>query len=197
MEALFSDYEDVRKSRLFDAEYYLATYPDVVARNVDPLVHYLEEGAPEGRNTHPDFDAGFYLEQCRRRGEEPANPLLHYIRIGAARGFKTRRGKEDDGLSADRPAGATDRAGKLPILVAIESLGIVGAARGASRLSAAAGVGGRPRSLRNHRVDRLARLRIVSTAIPPDARHPYPDVPGPRIAALFGIRPAQPEGGAI
>ncbi|HEY8874612.1 MAG TPA: glycosyltransferase family 9 protein [Stellaceae bacterium] len=30
MEALFSDYEDIRKSGLFDAEYYLATYPDVI-----------------------------------------------------------------------------------------------------------------------------------------------------------------------
>ena len=135
MEALFSDYEDVRTSGLFDAEYYLATYPDVVARNVDPLVHYLEEGAPEGRNPHPEFDAEFYLEQCRLRGEEPANPLLHYIRIGAARGFKTQRGKEAGGLPAKSRSGATDRVGKPPILVAIESLGVVGAAEGTSRLS--------------------------------------------------------------
>ena len=99
MEELFSDYEEVRKSGLFDAEYYLATYPDVAERNIDPLVHYLEEGAREGRNPHSDFDAGFYLEQCRLRGEEPNNPLLHYIRIGAARGFKTRR----DGGSARLP----------------------------------------------------------------------------------------------
>ena len=62
MEALFSGYEDIRKSGLFDAEYYLATYPDVAERNIDPLVHYLEEGAPEGRNPHSNFDAGFYLE---------------------------------------------------------------------------------------------------------------------------------------
>ena len=47
MEALFSDYEEVRKSGLFDTEYYVATYPDVAERNVDPLVHYLEEGARE------------------------------------------------------------------------------------------------------------------------------------------------------
>src|SRR5690348_14972775 len=112
MEALFSDYENVRKSQLFDAEYYLATYPDVVERNVDPLVHYLEEGAPEGRNPHPDFDAGFYLEQCRLRGEKPANPLLHYIRIGAARGFKIGRDQEDAELSASQQSGASERVGK-------------------------------------------------------------------------------------
>src|SRR5436190_5980441 len=123
MDALFSDYEDVRKSRLFDAEYYLATYPDVLERNVDPLVHYLEEGAPEGRNPHPDFDAGFYLEQCRLRGEEPANPLLHYIRIGAARGFKIGRGDEDGALPPTQGSTAASRVGKPPILVAIESPG--------------------------------------------------------------------------
>jgi ADP-heptose:LPS heptosyltransferase/GT2 family glycosyltransferase len=139
MEALFSDYEDVRKSGLFDAEYYLATYPDVAERNLDPLVHYLEEGAPEGRNPHSNFDAGFYLEQCRLRGEEPNNPLLHYIRIGAARGFKTRRDTEDGEFLADKPVNqpsrGMDRAKKPPILVAIESLGIVGATEGTSRLS--------------------------------------------------------------
>src|SRR5512135_2141198 len=95
MDALFSDYEDVRKSGLFDADYYVATYPDVARRNIDPLVHYLEEGAREGRNPHRDFDGAFYLEQCRERGEQPSNPLLHYIRIGAARGFATRRDAAD------------------------------------------------------------------------------------------------------
>src|SRR5437763_9544852 len=91
MEGLFSDYEAIRKSGLFDPEHYATAYPDVAERNVDPLVHYLEEGAREGRDPHPDFDTAFYLEQCRARGEEPANPLLHYLLIGAARGFQIKR----------------------------------------------------------------------------------------------------------
>jgi ADP-heptose:LPS heptosyltransferase/GT2 family glycosyltransferase len=144
MEALFSDYEEARKSGLFDAEHYLATYPDVAERNIDPLVHYLEEGAREGRNPRADFDSAFYLEQCTLRGEPPGNPLLHYIRIGAARGFKTRRDAFGvAGADRERPAGKGARAadlpgnpaGKQPILVAIESLGVVGAPDGASRLS--------------------------------------------------------------
>src|SRR5207244_13290126 len=106
MEALFSDYEAIRKSGLFDPEHYIKAYPDVAERNVDPLVHYLEEGAREGRDPHPDFDAAFYLEQCRQRGEEPANPLLHYLLIGAARGFKTRRDGADDLVQA---GGGRDR----------------------------------------------------------------------------------------
>jgi hypothetical protein len=52
MEALFSDYEAIRKSGLFDPEHYATAYPDVAERNVDPLVHYLEEGAREGRDPH-------------------------------------------------------------------------------------------------------------------------------------------------
>ncbi len=135
MEALFSDYEEVRKSGLFDAEYYLATYPDVAERNIDPLVHYLEEGARAGRNPYPGFDNGFYLEQCRLRGEQPNNPLLHYIRIGAARGFKTGRDKADREVPGNQRSGAADRMGKPPILVAIESLGVVGLPEGNSRLS--------------------------------------------------------------
>jgi O-antigen biosynthesis protein len=130
MEALFSDYEEVRKSGLFDAEYYLAAYKDVAERNVDPLVHYLEEGAREGRNPNPNFDAGFYLEQCLSRGEQPNNPLLHYLRIGAARGFKTGRGEADR-----EPLKATDRIGKPPILVAIEMLGVTDMPDGTSRVS--------------------------------------------------------------
>ena len=130
MEALFSDYEEVRKSGLFDAEYYLVTYPDVAERNIDPLVHYLEEGGRDGRNPNPDFDAGFYLEQCRRRGEQPSNPLLHYLRIGAARGFKTRRVEADS--KPRKPKGAV---GKPPILVAVEMLGTTEMPGGTSRLS--------------------------------------------------------------
>jgi hypothetical protein len=130
MEALFSDYEAIRKSGLFDPEHYIKAYPDVAERNVDPLVHYLEEGAREGRDPHPGFDTAFYLEQCKHRGEEPANPLLHYLLIGAARGFKIKR----DGDAPAAP-GAPESASKAPILVAVESLGVAGTADGGSRLS--------------------------------------------------------------
>lgn len=132
MEALFSDYEDARKSGLFDAEYYLTTYPDVAERNVDPLVHYLEEGGREGRNPHPEFDAAFYLEQCRQRGEMPNNPLLHYLRVGKARGFAAQRGEAGKSSIAAPPGAA---AAKPPIMVAIEALAVLGAAGGTLRVS--------------------------------------------------------------
>jgi ADP-heptose:LPS heptosyltransferase len=130
MEALFSDYEAIRKSGLFDPEHYTKACPDVAERNVDPLVHYLEEGAREGRDPHPDFDTAFYLEQCRERGEEPANPLLHYLLIGAARGFQIKRG----GAPASTPQ-TPGQATKPVILLAVEALGVAGTSDGRSRLS--------------------------------------------------------------
>jgi ADP-heptose:LPS heptosyltransferase len=93
MNSLFRDYEIVARSGLFDPKHYLATYPDVARRNIDPLMHYLEEGARAVRNPHPDFDAEFYLAQCRLHGHKPENSLLHYLTVGIDLGFKT---KPDD-----------------------------------------------------------------------------------------------------
>jgi ADP-heptose:LPS heptosyltransferase/GT2 family glycosyltransferase len=137
MEALFSDYEAIRRSGLFDPDYYLATYPDVAQRNLDPLVHYLEEGAREGRNPHRDFDTAFYLEQCRSSGEEPGNPLIHYLRVGGARGFKTRPERGGGAAAPAGNGGATteDRAAPSPFLVALETVGIIGTSGGGSRIS--------------------------------------------------------------
>ena len=43
-------------SGLFDAAYYLSTYPEVVALGMDPAKHYIRFGWQEGRNPHPLFD---------------------------------------------------------------------------------------------------------------------------------------------
>jgi ADP-heptose:LPS heptosyltransferase/GT2 family glycosyltransferase len=131
MDALFSDYDDIRKSGWFDPQYYLATYPDVADRNVDPLVHFLEEGARQGRNPRRNFDSAFYLEQCRLRGERPDNPLLHYLRVGAARGFQTKR----DAADSEVPPAAPSNAAPTPVLVAIESQGLVEGPGGKSRVA--------------------------------------------------------------
>jgi len=92
----FSEYDLLRQSGLFDAAYYLKAYPDVAKLNLDPLLHYLEKGASEGRNPHPEFDHEFYLEQCRLRGESAKNPLVHFLTVGAVRGFRPQR-KQDSG----------------------------------------------------------------------------------------------------
>lgn len=87
---MFRDYELLVLSGLFDKEYYLRVNPDIAARNIDPLLHYVESGAAEGRSPRPDFDVNYYLQQCRSVGEQPSNPLVHFITAGARLGLKTR-----------------------------------------------------------------------------------------------------------
>ena len=83
------DAHSIRAAGLFDDEFYLRSYPDVAADEVDPLLHYLMYGASERRWPNPAFDPIFYASQATtlRRGE---NPLLHYIATGRQLGYATR-----------------------------------------------------------------------------------------------------------
>jgi len=70
--------------RLFDANYYRESYPDVAASGMNPFWHFVLRGAFEGRNPHPLFDTNFYLSQCPR---PPAiNALSDYLERGDAVG---------------------------------------------------------------------------------------------------------------
>ena len=82
------DARNIRDAALFDDEYYLRTYPDVARDQIDPLLHYLEYGAAEGRWPNPSFDPPFYAAHATtlRPGE---NPLLHYIETGRGLGYPT------------------------------------------------------------------------------------------------------------
>ena len=51
----------IARSGLFDREWYLKSYPDVVARGIDPVRHYVAYGAREGRNPSPSFSTRGYL----------------------------------------------------------------------------------------------------------------------------------------
>lgn len=67
----------VEVSGLFDASWYLEKYPDVAAAGVDPLAHYMEFGAPEGREVGPAFDVKRYLTM--HPAAVNANPLLDFL----------------------------------------------------------------------------------------------------------------------
>jgi len=45
-----SDYIRIKRSGLFDSEYYLQKYPDVKKANINPLWHYVKYGWKEGRD---------------------------------------------------------------------------------------------------------------------------------------------------
>ena len=73
----------IANSGLFDASWYLSQYPDVGRAGIDPLKHYLQHGAAEGRDPNPYFDTDWYLSHNPDVAEAGINPLIHYLRHGA------------------------------------------------------------------------------------------------------------------
>jgi len=60
----------VQSSGMFDAEWYLRSYPEVAAAGRDPIRDYLETGAAAGRWPRPDFDPTRYAAD---------HPILAFI----------------------------------------------------------------------------------------------------------------------
>lgn len=72
----------IAQSGYFSAEYYLERYEDVAGAGIDPIVHYLDYGAAEGRNPSRLFDTRFYADSNRDALTSGMNPLVHYLRTG-------------------------------------------------------------------------------------------------------------------
>lgn len=75
-----ADVELVRNAPVFDADWYLKTYPDVAVLEMDPAEHYLWVGADLGRNPSPSFDAVDYLAKRPRVAASGVNPVIHWVR---------------------------------------------------------------------------------------------------------------------
>lgn len=73
-------------SGLFDSAWYLETYPDVAARKVDPVQHYVRHGAREGRDPNRLFSSSWYLASNPDVAESGLNPLVHFVLRGAEEG---------------------------------------------------------------------------------------------------------------
>ena len=92
-----SDNEETRiknqitASGLFDANWYLDYYPDLKNAEVDPLHHYIEHGAFEGRWPSAFFHSDYYLNNYIDIREANVNPLVHYINYGESEGRKPSR----------------------------------------------------------------------------------------------------------
>lgn len=85
-ENINDDISLVATSEYFDIDWYLATYPDVEASDMNPIEHYLLHGAKEGRIPSPNFDGNWYLQRYPDVAESDVNPLIHFIRYGQAEG---------------------------------------------------------------------------------------------------------------
>jgi hypothetical protein len=76
------------KFKPFDVNYYLSKNPDVAnSYSGDPLQHYVESGAAEGRAPSAWFDAAFYRTAYSDVNVlSGAELLVHYAKFGAAEG---------------------------------------------------------------------------------------------------------------
>lgn len=76
----------IRKSRFFDAAWYLKNNPDVKDSGMDPAEHYLRFGAAANRNPSPRFINEEYLSLHNDVRKSGINPLIHYERFGKREG---------------------------------------------------------------------------------------------------------------
>jgi hypothetical protein len=107
---------------LFDREYYIARYPDVLASGLEPLQHYLEHGVAEKLDPHPLFSTAFYLDHYPDVAKADINPLQHYLSCGGFEGRDPNPVFDSSFYLENNP----DAAGKNPLVHYIQT----GAAQG-------------------------------------------------------------------
>ena len=76
----------IRRSPLFDAEWYLANNTDVAVTGMDPAYHYLQYGVLSNRNPSPNFVNEEYYALNTDVRAAGINPLLHYEMYGRREG---------------------------------------------------------------------------------------------------------------
>jgi len=82
---LFSNhYRIIKRSALFDEEYYLKTNREIGSFKENPLIHYIRYGWREGRRPNRLFDGIWYSE--KHPESVGIDPLLHYIKFGCSEG---------------------------------------------------------------------------------------------------------------
>ena len=82
------DLRDARHSGLFDAEWYLAHYPEAERSGMDPLRHFVLVGGRQGFDPGPRFSTSYYLYHNPDVAARQENALLHYVRQGITRGSR-------------------------------------------------------------------------------------------------------------
>lgn len=80
----------IKKSELFDSEWYLKKYPDVVLSGMDPAEHFLKYGGLLRRDPGPNFSSSFHFDTRPGIEKKGMNPLVHYL------GYKSGREPQKD-----------------------------------------------------------------------------------------------------
>lgn len=84
-----NDYNLIKHSVLFDAEYYRNVNGDITDKDIDPVSHYLFHGWKEGRSPSLMFDGAAYLQCYPDVAKSNINPLLHFEKFGRRENLKT------------------------------------------------------------------------------------------------------------
>jgi len=80
--------QSARPTPLFDASWYLDRYGDVREASIDPLYHFVMNGALENRNPNELFDTKWYRDNYMLLATKQENPLSHFLLKGAFYGAK-------------------------------------------------------------------------------------------------------------
>ena len=100
--------ERIRRSPLFDADFYAERNPDIAASSVDLAEHYALSGWKEHRNPSAEFSTRRYLQANSDVAAAGINPLLHYIDRGKAEGRQIYPVEEEAQIEAIRASGLFD-----------------------------------------------------------------------------------------
>jgi len=79
------DLELLHETDLFDAQWYLETYPHLI-KNQDPYLHFLRHGGFEGLSASEEFDCAWYCDIYPDVVLHGVHPLLHYLQHGMKEG---------------------------------------------------------------------------------------------------------------
>lgn len=85
------DLARIKKSRLFDANWYLRQYPDVAQLGIDPAAHFLKYGGLLRRDPSADFSSSFYLDIRPAVEKKGVNPIIHDVGYRSSKFYDAKR----------------------------------------------------------------------------------------------------------
>src|SRR6516225_3721517 len=78
--------DELAKTGLFDAEFYMSQLGDRMSSWGEAAQHYLTRGSGQKLDPHPLFDTAYYVDSNRDLSFDKVNPLLHYFQEGLLEG---------------------------------------------------------------------------------------------------------------
>ena len=81
-------YRNIKESELFDEDYYLNTYKNVLISGINPLIHYMNYGYKENKLPSTIFDGEYYLNTYEDVKASGMNPLVYYSLFGIEQGHE-------------------------------------------------------------------------------------------------------------